>query len=58
MCELTDEERDCVEDDDYSIWMSEHEAVSFFKNMTVCRVKDWSEMRLPGKFVRVSDTSD
>lgn len=56
MSELTDEERECVEDDDFSMWMSEHEAVSFFKNMSVCRVRDWSEMCVPGKFVRVCDT--
>ena len=56
--ELHEEEREVIEDDDFSMWMSEHEAVSFFKNLTVCRIKNWNETRLPGKFVRVSDMED
>ena len=34
------------------------EAVSYFERMTVCRVNDWHEVSLPGKFVRVCDTDD
>lgn len=42
----------------YYVWMSLLEAVSFFKRMSVCRVKNWQEIRLPGKFVRVYDSED
>ena len=38
--------------------MSLLEVVSFFKRMTVCRVKNWYEARMPGKFVRVYDSED
>ena len=58
LASLTDDEREVVEDDDFSMWMSLHEAVSFFKNMTVCRVRDWCDMRVPGKFIRVCDVQD
>lgn len=40
------------------MWMSLIEAVMFFKSMTVCRVKDWHEVRLLGKFVRIFDIED
>lgn len=29
-----------------------------FQKLTVCRVKDWEEVRLPGKFIRVTDNDD
>lgn len=55
---MTDDEKKIAHDTDFSMWMSLHEAVSYFRNMTVCRVKDWNEVRMPGRFVRVSDTED
>ena len=56
--DLSPEERAVVEDQDFSFWMSMAEAVSFFGTLSVCRVKDWHEVRLPGKFMRVFDTHD
>jgi calpain-15 len=35
--------------------MSEQEAVTYFRTLNVCRVKDWNEIRIKGKFVRVQD---
>ena len=53
---MTREEREVYDDTDFSMWMSLIEAVSYFRTLTVCRVRDWQEVRLPGKFVRVQDS--
>lgn len=55
---LSEENYAIFEDRDFSMWLSLAEAVSFFSTMSVCRVKDWHEVRLPGKFVRVFDSKD
>lgn len=36
-------------------WMSLQEAVAFFKSLNVCRVRNWNEVRLKGKFLRLQD---
>lgn len=38
-----------------TFWMSEQEATTYFRTLNVCRVRDWNEIRLRGKFVRVQD---
>lgn len=38
--------------------MSFSEAVTYFKSLNVCRVKNWNEVRLKGKFLRLSDVED
>lgn len=55
---LSEDDYAIFEDRDFSMWLSLAEAVSFFQTMSVCRVKDWHEVRLPGKFVRVYDSKD
>lgn len=34
------------------------EAVSYFKSMNVCRVHNWNEVRIKGKFLRLNDIED
>ena len=55
---MTFEEKEIVEQDDFSMWMSLREAVGYFNRLTVCRVNDWHEVRMPGKFVRTCDIED
>lgn len=38
-----------------TLWMSESEAVQYFRTLNVCRVRDWHEIRVKGKFIRVQD---
>ena len=44
--------------DDCSFWMSFIESVSYFKSMSVCRVQNWNEVRIKGKFLRIQDIDD
>jgi hypothetical protein len=32
--------------------------VSFFRCLNVCRVRNWQENRIRGKFLRITDTED
>jgi calpain-15 len=41
--------------EDMTFWMSYLEAVSYFKSLNVCRVQNWNEIRIKGKFLRVQD---
>lgn len=34
------------------------EAVSYFKSMNVCRVHNWNEVRIKGKYLRINDLED
>jgi len=43
------------DDNDGSFWMSFADFVTNFRSVNVCRVKNWDELRLKGKFLRVQD---
>jgi calpain-15 len=36
--------------------MSQQEVVCYLKSLNVCRVRDWHEVRLKGKFLRLQDS--
>ena len=38
--------------------MSFIEAVTYFKSLNVCRVQNWNEVRIKGKFLRIQDIED
>jgi len=40
---------------DMTFWMSYQEVVTYFKSLNVCRVRNWNEVRIKGKFLRVQD---
>ena len=40
------------------VWMNLLEVVSFFRRLSVCRVKNWDEVRMPGRFLRIYDAED
>ena len=44
--------------DDGTFWMSFSDFVSNFDSLDVCRVRNWDEVRVRGRFVRFSDTEN
>lgn len=44
--------------DDGTFWMSFSDFVSNFDSLDVCRVRNWDEVRVRGRFVRYSDTEN
>lgn len=46
------------EESDGTFWMSYQDAIKHFKALNVCRVKNWEEVRIKGKFIRVQDIDD
>ena len=45
-------------DDDSSFYMSYSDFVQHFANLSVCRIRNWEEVRMKGKFIRVPDVED
>ena len=43
------------QEDEFTFWLSYLEAVSYFKSLNVCRAKNWNEVRIKGKFLRIQD---
>lgn len=44
-----------LDENDGSFWMSLEDFFPRFKSVTFCEVKNWEELRLRGKFIKVSD---
>ena len=47
-----------LDDKDGSFWMCFEDFVQLFDGVNVCRVKNWQETRIRGKFLRINDDSD
>lgn len=45
-------------EDDSSFFMSYSDFLQHFANLSVCRIKNWEEVRMKGKFIRVPDVED
>ena len=43
------------EDDGTIIWMGFNDFINNFKAVNICNVKNWQELRMKGRFVRVPD---
>jgi len=43
---------------DGSFWMSFKDFTSRFESMELCRVRNWDEIRIRGRFIRFSDTEN
>lgn len=43
---------------DGSFWMSFQDFVDYFQSLDVCRVRNWEEARIRGRFVRFSDSEN
>lgn len=46
------------DEDDQNFWMSFEDFTQHFAALHVCRVKNWDEVRIKGKFIRVQDVED
>ena len=47
-----------LDEDDGTFWMSYEDFIQFFSAVNVCKVKSLQEVRLKGKFVRVTNPDD
>ncbi|OMJ87011.1 hypothetical protein SteCoe_11338 [Stentor coeruleus] len=46
------------DEEDANFWMGFEDFVKNFEALHVCRVKNWDEVRIKGKFIRVQDVED
>lgn len=47
-----------LDGDDGTFWMSFDDFCSHFDSLDVCRVSNWDELRIRGRFIRYNDVSD
>jgi len=45
-------------EEDNTFWMSFEDVLKNFKSLSICRVKNWEEVRIKGKYIRVQDIDD
>ena len=46
-----------LDEDDGTFWMSFEDFVKHFDSLDVCRIKDWEELRIRGRFIRYNDVN-
>ena len=56
--EMKQEVNPILDEDDGTFWMSFEDFISNFAQVDVCRVKNWNELRLRGRFIRYNDEND
>lgn len=44
--------------DDGAFWMDWKDFLSHFRCVNICKVRNWDEVRIKGKFIRVQDLDD
>ena len=49
---------DLANENDGAFWMCFEDFLQYFKCVNICRVKNWEEIRLKGKFLRVQDKNN
>lgn len=47
-----------LDSEDGTFWMSFEDFVKYFRSLNVCRVRNWQENRIRGKFLRIKDEID
>lgn len=47
-----------LDDKDGSFWMSFKDFVSIFDSLDICRVRNWDEVRIRGRFIRYAENED
>ena len=43
---------------DGTFWMTYYDFIKHFHSLNICKIKNWDEVRIKGKFVRVEDVDD
>ena len=56
--EMRSELKPMLEENDGTFWMSFEDFTKHFKSLNVCRVRNWEEVRIKGKFIRVQNIDD
>ena len=46
------------ESKDGNFWMNYQDFITNFAGVNICKVKNWDEVRIKGKFVKVQDLDD
>jgi calpain-15 len=44
-----------LDDKDGTFWMSFQDFIKYFRCLNVCRVRNWQENRIRGKFIRITE---
>lgn len=44
-----------LDNEDGTFWMSFEDFIKHFRSLNVCRVRNWQENRIRGKFLRIKD---
>ena len=39
-------------------WMCFNDFIHYFKGVNICKVRNWEEVRIKGKFIKVQDVED
>ena len=47
-----------LDEEDGTFWMAFEDFIKFFRSLNVCRVRNWQENRIRGKFLRIRDEVD
>jgi len=47
-----------LDDTDGTFWMSVRDFYNNFYSVNICHVRNWDEVRIKGKFIRVQDIED
>ena len=50
--------QDNENESDGTFWISYQDVLKHFKTLNVCRIKNWDEVRIKGKYIRVQDIDD
>ena len=47
-----------LESNDGTFWISFKDFLRYFAQLSVCKVRNWNDVRVKGKFVKVQDVDD
>ena len=47
-----------LDEDDGTFWMSFEDFTTNFDSLDICRVTNWDELRVRGRFIRYNDVTD
>lgn len=56
--EIKKEVNPMLDENDGTFWMGFEDFTKYFRSLNVCRVRNWEEVRIKGKFIRVQNIDD